>query len=145
MGIGDWGLGSGGMVTRVVIVGKDGEDGKQKVEATVDGRTEFGVRQAIIDRPKDKSLDDATKSAQEILKEKGSIKRTPRLEAPDLPFLRKGDRIRVSVGTVTGYFFVKSVRHNADDQKMTLEIDEDKESNGSYDTNAMDETNGEDP
>ena len=33
-----------------------------------------------------------------------------------------------------GYFFVKSVRHNADDQKMTLDIDEDKEKNKETET-----------
>lgn len=127
------------MITRVVILGKGDEDGKQKVEATVNGKTEFGVRQAIIDRPKDKSLDDATKTANEMLKEKGSLARKTTLEAPDLPFLRKGDRIRVKAGTVQGYFFVKSIRHNADDRKMTMEIDEDKERNEEIDTNSMDE------
>ena len=127
------------MITRVVIRGKDDEDGKQKVEATINGKTEFGVRQAIIDRPKDKSLDDATKTADEMLKEKGQLARKTTLEAPDLPFLRKGDRIRVRAGTVQGYFFVKSIRHNADDRKMTMEIDEDKERNEEIDTNSMDE------
>ena len=130
---------SSNMITRVVIVGKEDKDGKQKIEATVDGKTEFGIRQTIINMPKDKSLDDATKTANEILKEKGALARKTNLEAPDLPFLRKGDRIRVSAGTVQGYFFVKSVRHNADDRKMTMEIDEDKEMNESADTNSMDE------
>ena len=135
---------SSNLVTRVVIVGKETGDGKQKVEAVVDGKTEFGVRQVIVDMPKDKSLDDATKSANEILQEKGSIKRTSKLEAADLPFLRKGDRIRVKAGTADGYFFVKSVRHNADDQTMSLEIDEDKSKNDSYDTDTVDESTGED-
>lgn len=130
---------SSNMITRVIIVGKDDKDGKQKVEATVDGKTEFGVRQAIIDMPKDKSLDDATKTANELLKEKGALARKTTLEAPDLPFLRKGDRIRVKAGTAQGYFFVKSIRHNADDRKMTMEIDEDKERNEEADTNSMDE------
>ena len=130
---------SSNMITRIIIVGKEDKDGKQKIEAIVDGKTEFGIRQTIINVPKDKSLDDATKTANEILKEKGALARKTNLEAPDLPFLRKGDRIHVSAGTVQGYFFVKSVRHNADDRKMTMEIDEDKEMNESIDTNSMDE------
>lgn len=128
------------IVTRVVIVGKSDKEGHEPVEAVVDGKTEFGTRQVYYQRPKDKTLDDATKAANEILKEKGSLQRTTSLSAPDLPFLRKGDRIRVRAGTADGYFFVKSIRHNAADQTMTLEIDEDKEKNGTLDTNTTDET-----
>ena len=125
---------SGSIVTRVIIVGKTDKEGHQAVEATVDGKTEFGVRQAIIEHQKSKDLAQATEAANQLLKEKGGLKRKTSISAPDLPFLRKGDRIRVSAGTVLGYFFVKSVRHNAEDQKMTLTIDEDKEKNKETDT-----------
>ncbi len=114
------------IVTRVVVVGKEDEDGKPRIEATLDGKTQYGVRQVIYQMPKDSSLGEATATAQEMLKEKGDLERRTTLSAPDLPFLRKGDRIHVRAGTADGYFFVKSVRHNAEDRKMTLEIDEDK-------------------
>lgn len=125
---------SGSIVTRVIIVGKTDKEGHQSVEATVDGKTQYGVRQAIIEHQKSKDLAQATEAANQLLKEKGGLKRKTSISAPDLPFLRKGDRIRVSAGTVLGYFFVKSVRHNAEDQKMTLTIDEDKEKNKETDT-----------
>lgn len=128
-----------GIVTRVTILGKQDSDGKQKIEATVNGSTEFGIRQVIIGKPRDKTLEEATQTANEILKERGSIARKITLEAPDLPFLRKGDRISVKAGTVQGSFFIKSIRHNADDRKMSMEIDEDKGDGNAYDTNAMDE------
>ena len=117
------------IVTRVVIVGKADQEGHQAIEDTKDGKTEFGVRQVIYERPQDKSLEDSQKAANDILKEKGDIKRKTSLQAPDVPFIRKGDRIRVKAGTVTGYFFIKSIRHNAADRKMTMELDEDKAKN----------------
>ena len=125
---------SGSIVTRVVIVGKSDKEGHQSVEATVDGKMEYGVRQAIVERESSKTLEQATDAANQLLRERGALKRKTTLVAPDLPFLRKGDRIRVRAGTVLGYFFVKSVRHNADDQKMTLDIDEDKEKNKETET-----------
>ena len=120
---------SGSIVTRVIVIGKTDEEGHQAIEATVEGKTEFGIRQAIVERQHSKSLEQATEAANQLLRERGALKRKTTITAPDLPFLRKGDRIRVRAGTVLGYFFVKSVRHNAEDQKMTLEIDEDKEKN----------------
>ena len=85
----------------------------------------------------------ATRTAREMLKEKGTLARKTTLQAPDLPFLRKGDRIRVRAGTAAGYFFVRSVRHNAADGKMTLGIDEDKEMNEALDTNHSSEASGD--
>lgn len=117
------------LVTRVKIVGKEDKEGHRPVEAVIDGKTEFGIRQIIHVREQDKSLADAEKAAQEILKEKGDIERKINLQAPDLPTLRKGDRIHVSAGTVRGYFFVVGIRHNADDGKMQVEIEADKEKN----------------
>ena len=125
---------SGSIVTRVIIVGKSDKEGHQSVEATVDGKMEYGVRQAIVERESSKTLEQATDAANQLLRERGALKRKTTLVAPDVPFLRKGDRIRVRAGTVLGYFFVKSVRHNADDQKMTLDIDEDKEKNKETET-----------
>lgn len=127
----------GSIVTRVIILGKGEDEGHQVVEATIDGKTEFGVRQVIVEREKSKTLEEATKAANQILKEKGGIQRKTSFQAPDLPFLRKGDRVRLQAGTVTGYFFVKSIRHNAEDQKMSFDVDEDKEKNAE-DGNATD-------
>lgn len=117
------------IVTRVTIVAKSDKEGHQAVLSTIDGDTKFGIRQVIYERPQDKTLEDATTAAKQILKEKGALKRKTTLTGPDIPTLRKGDRVRVRVGTIYGYFFVKSIRHNADDGKMSLEITEDKEKN----------------
>ncbi len=111
------------IVTRVKIVGKTIDDGHPSVEAVKDGRTEFGIRQVILERQNDKNLADAEKTAEEILKECGRIKRRTSIIAPDLPTLRKGDKIRLRSGLEQGYFYVKAVRHNATDGKMNVELD----------------------
>jgi len=110
------------LVTRVVIVGKEDKNGKPKVQATLNGKTEYGILQQIHSRG-DSSLSEAKKEAQEILDEKGSPKRTTTLRSPDLPFLRKGDKIYVETDSMTGYFFVKGVSHSATNGQMNMEVE----------------------
>lgn len=137
------------IVTRVLVVGKQKTEGHQKIEATVDGKTNLGVRQVIYERDDKTSLDEAQKAAKKILEEQGEVKRKTSIEAPDIPELRKGDRIRVRSSVGEGYFFVKSIRHNAPTMRMTLELDEDKEKNKelgiNYDTGANDESGSSAP
>lgn len=112
-------------VTKVKVVGKSRSEGHQKVDAIVEGRTDLGERQIIYTRDDKSSLEDAQKAAQKILDENG-IKRVTTMEAPDLPFLRKGDRIRLRSSVGDGYFLVKSIRHDAAQMKMTANLDYDK-------------------
>jgi len=114
------------LVTKVKVVGKSQEEGKQHVDSIVEGRTDLGTRQVIYARDDKTSLEEAEKAAQKILDENG-IKRTTQLEAPDLPTLRKGDRIRLRSSFGEGYFFVKSIRHDAAQMKMSADLDYDKE------------------
>lgn len=130
------------IVTQVKVVGKSDEEGHQAVEEVVTGKTEYGVRQEIIERPSDKTLDEVRESAQQILKEKGGLKRKTSVQCADVPFIRKGDRVRVESGTLSGFWFVKSIQHNAADEKMTMDLDEDKEKNGS-DTDTSEGYEGE--
>ena len=123
------------LVTRVKIVGKDEKEGKPPVEAVIDNEKyspdEYGVRQEIMQTGgKDKSLDDVTKDAKKLLKEKGKPEEKIPLELPDIPTVRKGDKIRVHAGDLDGFYFVLSVRHDADDRKMTLQLEEDMIGNG---------------
>ena len=154
------------IVTRVLIVGQDtpkgsgkkskkkksqggSGEGHQKIEATIDGRTDLGIRQVIYERPNKTTLEEAEKAAKKILEEQGQVKRKTVVESPDIPTLRKGDRVRAKSSTGEGYFFVKSVRHNAAAMKMTMELDEDKDYNKEkgieYDTSQNDGARGSDP
>lgn len=110
------------MVTRVKVLGQEEKKKKSKVEATVDGNTKFGIRQKIYRREKDKSLAEAKKAAEQILKEDGKVEETIDLQAPDVPFLRKGDLIYAKVGTLNGYYRVLGVQHNASDSIMSMDL-----------------------
>lgn len=110
------------MVTRVKILGQEEKKKKAKVEATVDGNTKFGIRQKIYHREKDKSLAEAKKAAEKILKEDGTVEETVQLQAPDVPFLRKGDLIYAKVGTLNGYYQILGIQHSASDATMSMDL-----------------------
>lgn len=111
------------LVTRVKIVGKSNDKGRTPVLATMDGRTEFGVLQEIVYREQYDNAAAAKAAAQELLKERGAPRRRRNLTAPDLPFLRRGDKIHVAAGTLLGHFVVVGIRHNADQRSMVMEVE----------------------
>lgn len=115
-----------GLVTRVVIVGKADGDDRRPVEATVDGKTdEFGTLQKIISRSESTSLDDAKKEAQEIIDDKGTPKWTYQVSAPDIPWIRRGDKVYVEAGDVIGLLIVIGIDRSCDNKKkeMTLTME----------------------
>lgn len=111
-----------GMITRVKIIGQEDDDGRSSVEAVVNGLTKFGVRQKIYIRGKDDSVSDAQSAAQEIIDEKGQAKEDITVQAPDIPFIRKGDLVHMTVGTLKDYYYVKGIRHDADSGSMTMDL-----------------------
>lgn len=110
------------LVTRVVITGKDDSNGRPKVEATIDGKTEYGILQTVKALGSSK-LSEAKDEANELLDEKGSPERTLTLTALDLPFLRKGDLIHAEADGLNAYFYVKGVSHNATAMTMQMEVE----------------------
>ena len=110
------------LVTRVIITGKDDKEGKPKIEATLNGKTEYGILQAVQSMGSD-SLQEAKEAAQDILDEKGEPKRTLTLVTPDFPPIRKGEKIYVMLDKEKGYFVVKGVSHNATQMKMQMEVE----------------------
>lgn len=66
------------MVTRVKILGEADDDKRRPVEATVDGQTKYGIRQKILTRGKDDSLDEAKKRQRKSLMMMESRKRKSR-------------------------------------------------------------------
>ena len=137
------------IVTRILVVAKSKDEGHQKIESTVDGKVDLGVRQIIYERGDKETLEEAETAAKKILEEQGDVERDFSIESPDVPTLRKGDRIRVKSSSGESYFFVKSIRHNAANQRMTMALDEDKEKNAaaseSYDTDHSDESGSSNP
>lgn len=111
------------IVTRVKIISSEDKDGAPKLEATVNGKTQYGVFQKIITHSKSDNLSDTKNEAKEILDEDGDVKDTSKLLAPDVPCIRKGDMIHAVVGTLNGFYLVNSIQHNAKAGKMTMEVE----------------------
>lgn len=111
------------LVTRVKIVSSEKTDGAPKVEATVNGKTQYGVFQRIVNHASSDNLSEAKKTAQEMLDENGKPKETATVQAPDTPPVRKGDMVHLSVGALSGFYIVKSVQHNSDTGKMVMQVE----------------------
>ena len=111
------------MVTRVKVIGQADDDGKADTVAVVDGNIKYGIRQQIYTKPKDDSVEAAKKEAEKILKEKGSVAKSMTLEAPDVPYIRKGDKVNVNAGTLHGDFYVTAVRHYTSTASMSMELE----------------------
>lgn len=110
------------LVTKVLIVGKSEEEKRRPILETIDGKLEFGILQEIVTKDTNKTLADARKEAENILKEKGKPEESIEISAPDVPQIRKGDKIKVVAGNLSGYFFVEGITHNATDKTMDMEL-----------------------
>lgn len=111
------------LITRVKVVGKSKGKDKTSVEETLNGLTKYGIRQRIYTRASDESLKAAKKSAQEILNNEGQIKKEITVQAPDVPYIRKGDLVYIKSATHKGYCYVLSVQHNAETLSMTMTLE----------------------
>lgn len=117
------------MVTRVKVVAQESSSTKSNkkkavkgINTVVDGKIEYGIRQKLHTSSSDDTLESATKAAKEILKESGSIEKELSIQAPDFPFLRKGDKVHVTVGSLNGDFYIKGIQHEAYGT-MTIELE----------------------
>jgi len=110
------------LVTRVKIIGKEDKSGRAPVEATINGDTGFGVLQEIVRHDSNKKLSDVQKEANTILKDRGKPVETITVEAPDLPFLRKGDMVQMGAGNLLGLFFVEGATHTAETRMMNMTL-----------------------
>lgn len=115
-------ISTGEMVTVVKVVATEDEDGRQAVEAIINGKTEYGKRQRIYVRDDDDTMATATAAAKEILEEEGNPKETIAVKAPDIPSIRKGDKIKITTRFYNGYALVLSISHNASNRSMSMEL-----------------------
>ncbi len=114
------------MVTKVVIIGKDDEDGQSKVEAVVNGDTaKYGTLQKIQNKPETTSLSDAKAEAEQTVKDKGKPAGSYEIEAIDIPWVVIGDKVKVGAGNMVGEYIVvgisRSIKDTGKSMKLTLE------------------------
>lgn len=111
-----------GLVTQVAIYGAEDSEDRRQLEAIVPGKTEYGALQEVVLMTASSKLADAKKDAQGILDENGEPGRTITASTPDVPFIRKGWKVKMEAGSLLGYYIVKGVTHNATDRTMTMEL-----------------------
>ena len=110
------------IVTSVIVVGKSEENTRPPLLETVENdTTKYGLLREIVIKDSNKTLDDAKKEAENMLKERGTPKETISVTSVDVPVMRKGDKVKVVAGNISGYFFVESVTHNMD-RTMDMEL-----------------------
>ena len=111
------------LVTRVKIIGRENSDGRAPVDAIVDGDTRYGVLQEIIRRDANTTLAAAMSEANALIQERGKPEEIIQVAVPDLPFLRKGDRVEIRAGNLTNpFYFVDGVSHYGTTRQMTLTV-----------------------
>lgn len=116
-----------GMVTKVIILGKEDKDDREPIEATVSGDTDqYGTFQKTINRSENTSLADAKKEAQSIIDEKGKPQEEFELHATDIPWIRKGDKVGVKAGDLSGYYIVTGIERTISGKKREMVLDLEK-------------------
>lgn len=112
------------LVTKVIILGKEDKEGRFPVEGTVTGDLRFGTLQEVVYRDGDFSLGDAAAEANEVLRQRGKPDEVIQIKAPDVPFLRKGDRIKVHAGNLyQTTLYIKGITHDMVNRTMTMECE----------------------
>ena len=114
------------IVTRVRVIGQSDKEGRAPVEATLNGKTQYGIRQKLVTRSKDDDLSKAKSSAQDILDDEGDVDETITITTVDVPFLHKGEKVHVKFGTMNGNYYVFGVSHDASTQQMTMKLKTEK-------------------
>lgn len=113
------------VVTKVIVVGKEDDNERVPVEATVTGKNikQYGTLQDIVQREEGTSLATAKAEANEIIEEKGTVKPLYSFSVIDVPWVHKGDMIKITAPDVKGDFYVLSVSHNAKSRMMDLDVE----------------------
>lgn len=114
------------MVTQVLVLGA-AKNGSAPVEATVSGDTaKYGTLQKLQSRGGDTTLAAAKEEAQSTVDEKGGPKWEYELKCSDIPWIRKGDKVYVSVGgiyqkTLIVWGIDRSINDESRDMTLTME------------------------
>ena len=117
-----------GMVTKAVIYGKEGTDSRPQVEATIEANTdEYGTIQKVISSSSGTNLAEAKKEAQTLVDDGSTPLWEYDVEAPDIPWIRKGDAVYINAGDIfERVLIVRSITHSVSDNgaKMSLSLDD---------------------
>ena len=114
------------LVTKVVILGKQNKNDSYPIKATIKGDTAtYGTLQKLQDIGED-SLSTAKKEAQNTIDENGEPKWIYEIVSPDIPWIRKGDKIKVNAGDISGTLIVRSTERSISSKEKTMTLTCDK-------------------
>ena len=116
-----------GVVTQVIVTGKADDDDREPIEATLRGNTsKYGTLQRILRRSEGTTLEEAKLEAQSTIDENGAPKWEYEITCPDIPWLRRGDKIRVNAGGISGKKIITEIDRTADSKtrEMTLTLED---------------------
>lgn len=113
-----------GMITKVVILGKADKSERKPVQATVTGNTsQYGTLQKIVDKNENTSLADAKKEANNLIQEYGSPEWSCEVQAHDIPWIRKGDKVVVNAGDLANQtLIVAGIARNISNKSKTMSL-----------------------
>lgn len=111
------------LITNVAIGGKEDKEGRIRIEDNVPGDTKYGLLQEVINRDSNTTLADARAEAQQLINDKGKPEETISIESIDIPFLRKGDKVKIKAGNLLDTFYVTSITHDAVRRTMNMEVE----------------------
>ena len=124
-----------GTITSVGVLGERNDDGYTPIDATYDGDTEtWGTLRKLINSSTyddsnekksetDRTFESAEAEAQSILDEHGQPKVTFNVEGTDIPWIRKGDNVRVVAGDMSALYTVLSIWHDGVEKTMGMEVE----------------------
>lgn len=113
-----------GVVTKVVILDSEGED-KQSIQKIIWSHygIMYGNLQKVLSVSEESDLADTEKEARQIIKDHGTPKNKFSVTAVNIPWIRKGDKVYVSAGDMSGWFIVTGITHYGNDKTMRLEAE----------------------
>ena len=91
------------MITKVIILGKKDKDDRYPVEAALTKNTDTsGTIQKTISRDTNTTIEEAKEEGNNILSKNAEPKWEYVVSGPDVPWIRKGDKIYVNAGDIQG-------------------------------------------
>lgn len=112
------------VVTKVKILGNAKDSGRVPTVATVKGDTKkYGTLQKLETKSSDDSLSTAKKEAKYTIKEKGTPISEYTVTAPDIPWIKKGDKVYVEAGHITGKnLLVYGIERSISNKRKTMTL-----------------------
>lgn len=122
------------LVTRVVVLGQGAGNSASPILGVLESTAEwtpaiagqsgkpsdFGTRQDVIQIDNKKTFGQIELAARKELTTYGRPKWDRQVESPDIPYVRKGDAIRITAGTMDARYSVESVTHDEPTGTMKL-------------------------